>query len=120
MDDGDLGTVNVRDLDVKISDFGFARQVPLVSFTLSRLGTLLYMAPEVVTGRYSKPADIYAVGVITLELLLKDLDILQDKKGEHNFWPLKIIFTSCSDLVHLQESTGRDLLAVQNLKISLE
>ncbi len=81
----DLESVNVRDLEVKISDLGFARQVPLVSFTLSRLGTLLYMAPEVVTGRYSKPADIYSVGVIALELLLKGLGVLQDTKSEHNF-----------------------------------
>ncbi len=68
----DIKAANVKLLVVKLTDFGLARQVPLTSMTLTRAGTFGYMAPEVLlSGRYSKPADVYSVGFMTLDLLAK-------------------------------------------------
>ena len=67
----DLSTVDVvSSLTVKVSDFGFSRLVPLDSHTLSLLGTLLYMAPEVTEnqGRYGTKVDLYSLGVVAYEL----------------------------------------------------
>ncbi len=67
----DLSTVDVvSGLTVKVSDFGFSRLVPVDSHTLSLLGTLLYMAPEVTEnqGRYGTKVDLYSLGVVAYEL----------------------------------------------------
>ncbi len=60
----------VSGLTVKVSDFGFSRLVPLDSHTLSLLGTLLYMAPEVTgsQGHYGTKVDLYSLGVVAYEL----------------------------------------------------
>lgn len=57
-----------RDGDVKISDFGIARQLEGTdAMSQTYLGTLMYMAPERIhTNSYGKPADIWAVGLSLL------------------------------------------------------
>ena len=57
-----------RDGDVKISDFGIARQLEATdAMSQTYLGTLMYMAPERIhTSSYGKPADIWAVGLSLL------------------------------------------------------
>jgi serine/threonine protein kinase len=56
---------------VKIGDYGLSK-----SITHSRepghsesVGTCHYMAPEIGTGKYHKPIDIYAIGVILYEMI---------------------------------------------------
>lgn len=55
----------------KVGDFGLARAPSSTSeMTNDARGTFAYMAPEVIkTGRYDRPADIYALGVTGVELL---------------------------------------------------
>mgnify|MGYP001051936100 CR=1 FL=1 len=57
---------------VKIGDYGLAKLM-----TASRgddhsqsIGTCQYMAPEIGSGRYGRPIDVYAVGVILHEMLV--------------------------------------------------
>ena len=54
--------------EVKISDFGIARQLEGTdAMSQTYLGTLMYMAPERIhTSSYGKPADIWAVGLSLL------------------------------------------------------
>ena len=59
------------DLDVKITDFGFASFYPQDQGGFeTTLGTPLYMAPEIINKeRYNKAVDIWSIGVITWILL---------------------------------------------------
>jgi len=53
---------------VKITDFGFAKLVPDVTWTLC--GTPDYLAPEIIQGKaYNKSVDWYALGVLIFEML---------------------------------------------------
>ncbi|PVF96021.1 kinase-like protein [Serendipita vermifera] len=53
---------------VKITDFGFAKLVPDVTWTLC--GTPDYLAPEIIQGKaYNKSVDWYALGVLVFEML---------------------------------------------------
>ncbi|MCB9779447.1 MAG: serine/threonine-protein kinase [Alphaproteobacteria bacterium] len=56
---------------VKVCDFGMARTPETVGpgMTWSPAGTPGYTAPELVTGMYHRPADIYSLGVTGIELL---------------------------------------------------
>ena len=60
---------------VVITDFGLARQHDVtlttgVAGAMAPVGTLGYMAPEVLAGRRARPsADIYALAVVTFEML---------------------------------------------------
>ena len=53
-----------------ITDFGLARILPDDEKTIEALvGTPLYMAPEVSTGHYSTPVDVYSYGMLLYKLL---------------------------------------------------
>ncbi|MDO5700081.1 MAG: Stk1 family PASTA domain-containing Ser/Thr kinase [Bowdeniella nasicola] len=57
---------------VKVADFGLARAISeaSISGTGTVLGTVAYLAPEVVTDGISSPsADVYAVGILLYEML---------------------------------------------------
>jgi serine/threonine-protein kinase len=59
---------------VKLLDFGLARTQSLTRLTQSGMfvGTLGYLAPEQITEqKYSTASDIYALGVISYELLTR-------------------------------------------------
>lgn len=59
----------------KVADFGLARAVTSVSPTTGQaMGTVTYMAPEVITtGVAEAPADVYAVGIMLYEFLTGEL-----------------------------------------------
>ncbi|KAG8923202.1 camp-dependent protein kinase catalytic subunit [Tulasnella sp. 418] len=53
---------------IKLTDFGFAKHVPDLTYTLC--GTPDYLAPEVIQNRgYNKSVDWYAVGILIFEML---------------------------------------------------
>ncbi len=56
---------------VKIGDYGLSKIISPTqgSEHSESIGTCHYMAPEVSTGKYHKPIDIYAIGVIIYEML---------------------------------------------------
>jgi protein kinase A len=57
---------------VKVTDFGFAKFVPDITWTLC--GTPDYLAPEVVQSKgYNKSVDWYALGVLIFEMLVRSL-----------------------------------------------
>ena len=60
---------------VKVTDFGFAKYVPDITWTLC--GTPDYLAPEVVQSKgYNKSVDWYALGVLIFEMLVsQSLDL---------------------------------------------
>lgn len=56
--------------DAKLSDFGFARQVDPSGLMNSKVGSPLYMAPEVLDMRpYSPSIDLWSTGIIFMQLL---------------------------------------------------
>lgn len=58
-----------REGHVNLTDFGFAKEVPEMTWTLC--GTPDYLAPEIVMSRgYGKAVDWYAVGVLIYEMLI--------------------------------------------------
>ncbi|XP_072043654.1 uncharacterized protein [Amphiura filiformis] len=62
---------------LKLCDFGIARELDRSQTTSEQRGTYRYMAPEILRGNeqgrgiYSKPSDIYAYGMVTLEIVTR-------------------------------------------------
>jgi hypothetical protein len=56
---------------VKIGDYGLAKLITPSQGTehSESIGTCHYMAPEIGSGKYNKPIDVYAMGVILFEML---------------------------------------------------
>jgi len=56
---------------VKIGDYGLSKMISAQapSHQSESIGTCHYMAPEISTGKYNKPIDIYAIGVILHEMI---------------------------------------------------
>ena len=55
---------------VKLSDFGLSTMMTEDSLLKTACGTLMYCAPEVLTGKkYGKAVDLWSIGVITYVLL---------------------------------------------------
>ena len=56
---------------VKIGDYGLAKLITPSQGTehSESIGTCHYMAPEIGSGKYHKPIDVYAMGVILYEML---------------------------------------------------
>jgi len=70
----DIKPANIllHDNTVKISDFGFARAVESMHTPayLSRLGSPLYMSPQILEGvKFCYKCDVWSVGVLFFEML---------------------------------------------------
>ncbi|CAK4689654.1 hypothetical protein LEN26_019691 [Aphanomyces euteiches] len=79
----DLKSKNVlmaENWEAKLSDFGISRVTSNDDTMTSNIGTVAWIAPEVLTGgRYSEKADIYSFGVF-----LSELDTLESPYAEMN------------------------------------
>lgn len=64
---------NIERTDVKLADFGFAKCME-EDLTSSYLGTLLYMAPEILkNGPYDYRADVWSLGVLAYKMFIGSL-----------------------------------------------
>ena len=69
---------------VKIGDYGLSKMITsqAASNHSESIGTCHYMAPEISTGKYNKPIDIYAIGVILFELITGRVPFEGETVGE--------------------------------------
>jgi eukaryotic-like serine/threonine-protein kinase len=77
-----------KDNQVKIVDFGLARVVAIsnATLTVNTSGTLPYMAPEQILGEAVDPrADVWALGVILVELLTGQHPFLRENSTAMTF-----------------------------------
>ena len=57
-------------LNIKLTDFGFARYFDPSEGSDTQLGSPIYMAPEIIKGKnYNSKVDIWSLGIITYFLL---------------------------------------------------
>jgi tRNA A-37 threonylcarbamoyl transferase component Bud32 len=75
----DLKLENVlitKQLVAKITDFGISRKISESNTKTMRVGTALYMAPEVIlTNNYDQKCDIFSFSIIMFQILTKKIDI---------------------------------------------
>jgi serine/threonine protein kinase len=65
-----LVSKDIDNFDIKISDLGFAQEIPEGKKMALVLGSPLYMAPELVNRKpYTEKVDVWSLGVITYQLL---------------------------------------------------
>lgn len=58
------------DSDIKLVDFGLSRKHRMGDAPMNNsVGTVYYMSPEVIKGRYDKSCDVWSVGVVCYVLL---------------------------------------------------
>ena len=69
---------------VKIGDYGLAKLITPSHGTehTESIGTCHYMAPEIGSGNYHKPIDVYAIGVILYEMLTGRVPFEGETVGE--------------------------------------
>jgi serine/threonine protein kinase len=69
---------------VKIGDYGLAKLINTTQETghSESIGTCHYMAPEIASGKYHKPIDVYAIGVILYEMLTGRVPFEGESGGE--------------------------------------
>jgi len=69
---------------VKIGDYGLAKLITPGQVTehSESIGTCHYMAPEVASGKYDKPIDIYSLGIILFEMVTGRVPFEGETVGE--------------------------------------
>jgi hypothetical protein len=78
------GNIFREDGVVKIGDYGLSKFVSTSrrSGQTGSVGTVHYMAPEVVRGRYGKEVDLYAIGIVLYEMLTGRVPFDGESPGE--------------------------------------
>ncbi|VEU35976.1 unnamed protein product [Pseudo-nitzschia multistriata] len=64
-----LLTDSTDDAKVKIIDFGLSTHAKISSVMHDQVGTIYYVAPEVLSGSYNEKADIWSIGVVAYVML---------------------------------------------------
>jgi hypothetical protein len=69
---------------VKIGDYGLSKSIAHSQDAgmSENVGTCYYMAPEIASGKYHKPIDIYAIGIILFEMLTGRVPFDGESTGE--------------------------------------
>ena len=71
------------EINVKISDFGLSKVLPLHEKSEEWVGTLPYVAPEIAKGiPYSKSVDIWSLGIMTYFLVSRTLPFYDSNSEE--------------------------------------
>jgi serine/threonine protein kinase len=96
------GNLFLEKATVKVGDYGLSKFMSASrrSGQTASIGTVHYMAPEVVQGRYGKEVDLYSIGIILYEMLTGRVPFDGDSPGEI----LMKHLTSWPDLNVLQPS----------------
>ena len=75
-------SLNENSIEVKVIDFGHAGYVNPRFLKTKRLGTLHYMAPEVLNQRYNEKCDLWSAGLILLVMLVGSLPFKSSDRFE--------------------------------------
>lgn len=78
------GNIFIESGAVKVGDYGLCKVISgsQQAGQTQSVGTVHYMAPEISTGNYSRPVDVYAAAVILYEMLTGKLPFDGQSKGE--------------------------------------
>ena len=78
------GNIFLENDVLKIGDYGLAKYISASrrSGQTESVGTVHYMAPEIARGRYGKEIDLYALGVMTYEMLTGQVPFVGESPGE--------------------------------------
>jgi WNK lysine deficient protein kinase len=119
-------------LTLKIGDIGLARHV--ASVTMSQVGSLFFMAPEILGGRYDCRVDVYSFGMMMAAILsvycahLESNNTVYDitRKTEiveaavqwlntHDGRDLAVVVSKCCELDSAQRYTSTEALSTLTL-----
>jgi hypothetical protein len=78
------GNIFLENGTVKVGDYGLSKAMGASQRTAQThsVGTVHYMAPEISTGNYGKPVDVYAAGIILYEMLTGRVPFDGESSGE--------------------------------------
>ena len=60
--------IGENDFIIKLADFGISTDLKTTTQTASKIGTPVYMAPEIEKGKYNDKCDLYSLGIILYQL----------------------------------------------------
>eukprot|EP01102_Stenamoeba_stenopodia_P022656 TRINITY_DN9527_c0_g2_i1.p1 TRINITY_DN9527_c0_g2~~TRINITY_DN9527_c0_g2_i1.p1 ORF type:complete len:559 (-),score=147.54 TRINITY_DN9527_c0_g2_i1:147-1823(-) len=120
----DIKSPNVlldKELDAKLCDFGITRKEASIFDKMTKIGTPLWMAPEVFMSKhYDCKADIYSLGVVMYEVMEHELP--SDRLDHHSIRPnqncLAPLIKQCLDLVPSNRPTATDVKVALQTTIS--